>query len=61
MSRGLTDPFEPEEDGLPASNEDIMGVALAVFMMVENLHKRLDAANIPQVDSDEPLEGEDGE
>lgn len=55
MSRGLTDPFEPEEEGLPASNEDIMGVVLAVFMMVENLHQRLDVAGFAKV------EVEDGE
>jgi hypothetical protein len=50
MSRGLTDPFEPEEEGLPASNEDIMGVVLSIFMMLENLHQRLDAGGFPLVE-----------
>lgn len=53
MSRGLTDPFEPEEEIIPASNEDIMSVLLAVFMMVENLHQRLDVAGFAQVESPE--------
>lgn len=59
MSRGLVDPFEPEEEGLPASNEDIMGVVLSVFMMIENLHQRLDVAGFAKVESaEEFLNGE---
>jgi len=58
MSRGLTDPFE-EEPNVPASNEDIMGVVLTLFMMVENLHQRLDVAGFAKVESaEEFLNGE---
>ncbi len=56
MSRGLTDPFEPEEEGVPASNEDIMGVVLAIFMMVENLHQRLDLAGFALAEEPEIVE-----
>lgn len=56
MSRGLTDPFE-EEPELPASNEDIMNVVLSLFLMVENLHQRLDVAGFAKVESAEEFLG----
>lgn len=50
MSRGLTDPFVDEsEDGLPSSNEDIMGVVVSLFMLVEGLHQRLDLMGVPVI------------
>ncbi len=52
MSRGLTDPIE-EESEIPASNEDIMNVVVTLFMMIENLHQRLDVAGFAQVESPE--------
>jgi len=50
MSRGLTDPFvDDSEEGLPSSNEDIMGVVVSLFMLVEGLHQRLDLMGVPVV------------
>lgn len=50
MSRGLTDPFvDDSEEGLPSSNEDIMGVVVSLFMLVEGLHQRLDLMGVPML------------
>lgn len=57
MSRGLTDPIEDNEDDIPASNSDIMSVVLTLFVLVESLHQRLDAAGFPTL---QPSEGAAG-
>lgn len=59
MSRGLTDPFVEDEDDIPASNGDIMSVVLTLFVLVESLHQRLDAAGFPTLErSQEVRDGE---